>query len=44
THIEGVSTNLDLHARLLRWQPFVSGNYHTRSLEAGLDQLLAGAS
>lgn len=43
TRVQGVPTNLDLHARLLRWQPFVSGDYHTRSLEQALPELLGGA-
>ncbi len=34
--VEGVKTNLDLHRRILDWSAFTSGNYHTRSLEAGL--------
>jgi acetyl-CoA carboxylase biotin carboxylase subunit len=43
TRVDGVPTNLDLHARILRWEPFVSGNYHTKSLEQALGDLLAGA-
>ncbi|TVQ90104.1 MAG: ATP-grasp domain-containing protein [Deltaproteobacteria bacterium] len=43
TRVEGVPTNLALHGRLLRWQPFVSGAYHTRSLEQALPELLGGA-
>lgn len=42
TRIEGITTNLDLHARILTWEAFVSGNYHTRSLEQDLDRLLGG--
>lgn len=36
TTITGVTTNLGLHARILRWAPFVSGRYHTTSLETDL--------
>ena len=43
TVIEGVPTNLDLHGAILRWQPFVSGNYHTKSLEQDLHLLVGGA-
>jgi acetyl-CoA carboxylase biotin carboxylase subunit len=43
TRVEGIRTNLDLHARVLRWDAFVSGRYHTRSLEQHLDALLGGA-
>ena len=34
--IEGVTTNLALHRRILTWDPFVSGNYDITSLEASL--------
>jgi len=43
TTIEGVPTNLDLHAAILRWDPFVSGDYHTKSLEQDLHLLVGGA-
>jgi acetyl-CoA carboxylase, biotin carboxylase subunit len=43
TRITGVTTNLGLHARILRWDAFTSGDYHTRSLERDLDSLLGGA-
>jgi acetyl-CoA carboxylase biotin carboxylase subunit len=36
TRVEGVRTNLGLHARILDWAPFVSGRYHTKSLEQDL--------
>jgi acetyl-CoA carboxylase biotin carboxylase subunit len=36
THVAGVTTNLGLHRRILAWDRFSSGQYHTRSLEAGL--------
>ena len=41
--IDGITTNLDLHKRIARWEAFVSGNYDTTSLEGALDQLLGGA-
>ncbi|MFM2161632.1 MAG: hypothetical protein RLZZ383_1144 [Pseudomonadota bacterium] len=34
TSVEGPTTNLDLLGRILRWGPFVSGQYDTTSLEA----------
>lgn len=43
TRIEGVPTNLALHAAILRWEPFVSGRYHTKSLEQDLATLVGGA-
>lgn len=36
TRIEGVTTNLGLHARILAWDAFVSGRYDTTSLEREL--------
>ena len=35
-HIAGVTTNLGLHRRILRWEPFVSGQYDITSLESDL--------
>ncbi len=32
--VEGVTTNLSLHRRIVRWDAFVSGRYDTSSLEA----------
>ena len=43
TTIQGVPTNLDLHARILRWSAFTSGDYHTKSLEQDLHALLGAA-
>jgi acetyl-CoA carboxylase biotin carboxylase subunit len=34
--VEGVTSNLDLHRRILQWAPFVSGRYDTTSLESDL--------
>ena len=34
--IEGVTTNLGLHKRIVTWQPFVSGAYDITSLESDL--------
>jgi acetyl-CoA carboxylase, biotin carboxylase subunit len=39
--VEGVTTNLGLHERILRWDAFLSGSYDTRSLET---YVLAGRS
>ncbi|MFT4628249.1 MAG: acetyl/propionyl-CoA carboxylase alpha subunit [Myxococcota bacterium] len=36
TRIEGITTNIGLHRRILAWEPFVSGNYDTKSLERDL--------
>lgn len=36
SRITGVTTNLDLHRRILQWDAFVSGNYNTHSLERWL--------
>ena len=36
THVAGVTTNIELHRRILDWQPFCSGNYDTTSLEHDL--------
>ncbi|MCB9667975.1 MAG: ATP-grasp domain-containing protein [Alphaproteobacteria bacterium] len=36
TRIEGVTTNIALHQRILRWDAFREGSYHTRSLEAAM--------
>ena len=41
TTIDGVTTNLDLHRRILTWKPFVDGDYNTTSLE---NDLLAGGA
>jgi acetyl-CoA carboxylase biotin carboxylase subunit len=38
--IEGVRTNLALHRRIARWEPFTSGQYDTKSLER---ELMGGA-
>jgi acetyl-CoA carboxylase biotin carboxylase subunit len=35
--IEGVTTNVGLHRRILDWPAFTSGAYHTRSLELAMD-------
>lgn len=35
--IEGVTTNIGLHQRILEWTPFQTGRYHTRSLELAMD-------
>jgi acetyl-CoA carboxylase biotin carboxylase subunit len=43
TRVEGVTTNLGLHARILRWEPFITGRYHTRSLEQDLANLMGAA-
>jgi acetyl-CoA carboxylase, biotin carboxylase subunit len=32
--IEGISTNIDLHRKILRHQDFQSGNYHTKFLDS----------
>ena len=37
--IEGVSTNIELHARILQWEPFVTGRYDTTSLERHMAEL-----
>jgi acetyl-CoA carboxylase biotin carboxylase subunit len=34
--VEGVTTNVDLHRRILDWAPFVAGTYDTTSLERDL--------
>jgi acetyl-CoA carboxylase biotin carboxylase subunit len=39
TRIEGVRSNLGLHARILEWSAFREGRYHTKSLE---NELLGG--
>ena len=44
TVVEGVTTNIDLHKKILRWEPFVSGQYTTTTLEQHLASLLAGES
>ena len=36
TVVEGVTTNIRLHERILDWEPFVSGHYDTKSLERWL--------
>jgi acetyl-CoA carboxylase biotin carboxylase subunit len=36
TRIEGVTTNLSLHRRILEWEPFQTGQYDTKSLERDL--------
>ena len=36
TRIEGVTTNLSLHRRIVRWDPFRTGRYDTKSLERDL--------
>jgi acetyl-CoA carboxylase biotin carboxylase subunit len=36
TKVEGVTTNLDLHRRILEWSAFTSGRYDTTSLETWL--------
>jgi acetyl-CoA carboxylase, biotin carboxylase subunit len=33
TRIEGITTNIGLHQRIMEWEPFVEGNYNTTSLE-----------
>jgi acetyl-CoA carboxylase biotin carboxylase subunit len=43
TRVGGVTTNLDLHRRILNWEPFVTGQYHTRSLEHDLASLVGAA-
>lgn len=41
--IGGVPTNIGLHQAILEWDAFVSGDYHTKSLEQHLDQLIGRA-
>ena len=41
TRIEGVKSNIALHQRILRWAPFTSGQYDTKSLEVGLQHDLS---
>jgi acetyl-CoA carboxylase biotin carboxylase subunit len=36
TRIEGVTTNIELHKRILRWNAFTTGQYDTTSLESEL--------
>ena len=36
SRVEGVTTNLGLHGRILEWDAFVSGQYNTHSLERWL--------
>ncbi|MFK7928519.1 MAG: acetyl/propionyl/methylcrotonyl-CoA carboxylase subunit alpha [Myxococcota bacterium] len=43
TVVEGVPTNLALHAAILEWDAFTSGRYHTKSLEEDLHTLVGGA-
>ena len=38
TRVEGVKTNIGLHAEIMQWPTFQSGRYHTTSLE----QMLRG--
>ena len=36
TRIDGVRTNIGLHRRILGWEPFITGQYDTKSLERDL--------